>query len=138
MKGGTRKRGDTWSYYFDMGTVDGKRKKKQKGGFRTKKEADDELRNAMTEFKKCGSIVDESNISVADYFDYWYKEYVLINLKYNTQQAYRIVIDNHIKPLLGAYKLKALTPDKLQEFLNSKYLNGFAKNSLGNFYSVLS
>ncbi len=138
MKGGTRKRGDTWSYYFDMGTVDGKRKKKEKGGFRTRKEADDELRNAMTEFKKCGSIVDESNISVADYFDYWFKEYVLINLKYNTQQAYIIVIDNHIKPLLGAYKLKSLTPAKLQEFLTCKYLNGFAKNSLGNFYGVLS
>lgn len=27
MKGGVRKRGNTWYYYFDMGIVDGKRKK---------------------------------------------------------------------------------------------------------------
>lgn len=32
MKGGTRKRGNTWSYYFDMGAVNGKRRKKEKGG----------------------------------------------------------------------------------------------------------
>jgi len=28
MKGGFRLRGLTWSYYFDLGIVDGKRKKK--------------------------------------------------------------------------------------------------------------
>lgn len=138
MQGAVRKRGKLWSYYFDMGKVDGKRKKKEKGGFRTKKEAENALRIALNEFEKCGSVIDESNISISDYFDYWYKEYVLINCKYNTQQAYKIIIDKHIKPSLGVYKLKSLTPAKLQEFLNSKYKNGFTKNSLSNFYGVLS
>ena len=32
MKGGTRKKGSTWYYYFDLGKVNGKRKKKEKGG----------------------------------------------------------------------------------------------------------
>lgn len=27
MNGGVRKRGATWSYYFDLGKIDGKRKK---------------------------------------------------------------------------------------------------------------
>ena len=39
MKGGTRKRGKTWSYYFDAAQIGGQRKKIEKGGFRTKKEA---------------------------------------------------------------------------------------------------
>ena len=39
MTGGTRKKGTTWYYYFDLGKVNGKRKKKEKGGFKTKKEA---------------------------------------------------------------------------------------------------
>lgn len=30
MVGGVRKRGKTWSYYFDLGKIDGKRKKKEK------------------------------------------------------------------------------------------------------------
>ena len=138
MKGAVRKRGTSWSYYFDLGVVDGKRKKKEKGGFRTKREADTALRNAMKEYENAGAIVMESNITVSDYFDYWYKEYVLINCKYNTQQAYRIVIDKHIKPALGVYKLKSISPSKLQEFFNLKYRNGYTKSSLSNFYGVLS
>lgn len=39
---------------------------------------------------------------------------------------------------MGVYKLKSLTPAILQEFLNKKYRNGFAKNTLSNFYGVLS
>ena len=35
MNGGVRKRGASWSYYFDLGKVDGKRKKKEKSGFKT-------------------------------------------------------------------------------------------------------
>lgn len=30
MQGGVRKRGTTWSYYFDLGKIDGKRKKKKR------------------------------------------------------------------------------------------------------------
>ncbi len=138
MQGSVRRKGKKWYYSFELGMVNGKRKRLEKSGGYTKAEAETALRKALGEFENCGSVINESNISVADYFDYWYKEYVLVNLKYNTQQAYKIVIDRHIKPLLGTYKLKALTPAKLQEFLNSKYINGFTKNSLGNFYGVLS
>ncbi len=138
MQGGTRKRGSTWSYYFDLGIVEGKRKRKEKGGFKTKKEAQEALRIALNEYEKCGSVIDESNISVSDYFDYWYKEYVLINCKYNTQEYYKRIIKNHIKPSLGIYKLKSLTPAILQEFINQKYLSGLSKSSIDNFYGVLS
>ena len=138
MQGGTRKRGSTWSYYFDLGIVEGKRKRKEKGGFKTKKDAQEALRIAITEYENCGSVIDESNISVADYFDYWYKEYVLINCKYNTQEYYKRIIKNHIKPSLGVYKLKSLTPLVLQEFLNQKHISGLSKSSISNFYGVLS
>ncbi|WP_040328558.1 site-specific integrase [Clostridium ihumii] len=138
MQGSVRKRGSTWSYYFNLGVVDGVRKRKEKGGFKTKKEAQQALRIALNEFESCGSVIDESNISISDYFDYWYKEYVLINCKYNTQEYYKNIIKNHIKPSLGSYKLKSLTPAILQEFINNKYLDGFSKCSINNFYGVLS
>ncbi|ENK0556072.1 site-specific integrase [Clostridium botulinum] len=138
MKGGVRKRGSSWYYYFDVGTIEGKRKKIERKGGNTKKEAEIALRNAINEFENCGSVLNESNISVSDYFDYWHKEYALINCKYNTQVNYKRIIEKHIKPNLGVYKLKSLTPAILQEFLNKKYRNGFAKNTLSNFYGVLS
>lgn len=77
-------------------------------------------------------------MSVSDYFDYWYQNYVIVNCKFNTQRAYKLIIDNHIKPALGNYKLKAISPETLQEFLNKKFLNGFSKSSVNNFYGVLS
>lgn len=138
MQGGVRKRGSTWYYYFDLGKIDGKRKKIERKGGRTKKEAEAALRAAIKEFENCGSIINESDITTSDYFDYWYSEYVLLNCKYNTQQGYKIIIEKHIKPILGIYKLKSLSPGTLQEFINKKYRNGFSKSSLSNFYAVLS
>lgn len=138
MKGVVRKKGANWYYSFDVGVVDGKRKRIERKGGATKKEAEKALRKALSEYDNCGSIISESSISVSDYFDYWHREYVLINCKYNTQQNYRRVIDNHIKPGLGIFKLKSLTPAALQEFLNKKYRNGFTKSTISGFYGVLS
>ena len=138
MQGGVRKRGKRWYYYFDAGTINGKRKKIERVGGDTKAEALKALREALNEFERAGTVIDESNISVADYFDYWYENYVLLNCKYNTQQYYRGIIENHIKPSLGIYKLKSLNPATLQKFINSKYINGYSKNSLGGFMNVLS
>ena len=56
MTGGTRKRGSTWSYYFDLGKVNGKRQKKEKGGFKTKKEAEAALAKAINEYNNAGAV----------------------------------------------------------------------------------
>jgi ATP-dependent helicase/nuclease subunit A len=138
MRGGVRKRGKKWYYYFDVGTVDGKRKKIERVGGDTKAEALKKLREALAEFERAGTIIDESNISVADYFDYWFENYVKVNCKYHTQEYYKQIIEKHIKPNLGIYKLKSISPATLQEFINSKYINGYSKNSLKSFMGVLS
>ena len=75
MKGGTRKRGKTWSYYFDAAAVGGKRKKIEKGGFRTKKEAEAALAKALSEYNRAGTVFEPSNISVGDYLDEWLEQY---------------------------------------------------------------
>lgn len=135
---GVYKRGDQWYYYFNTGKVDGTYKKVCRKGGKTKVEAEKALRKALEEFEKTGISKADNNISVSDYFDYWYENYVLINCKYNTQQGYKTVIENHIKPSLGINKLRALTPAMLQEFINKKYINGFSRSSVNNFYGVLS
>jgi len=138
MTGGTRKKGSTWYYYFDAGKVDGKRKKIERVGGKTRKEAEAALRKALAEFENSGLHFEPTELSISDYFDYWHKEYVMINCKYNTQIAYKNIIDKHIKPELGLYKLKAFQPAILQEFLNKKYSFGYSKNHLFNMYAVLS
>ncbi|MEG2342463.1 MAG: site-specific integrase [Bacilli bacterium] len=138
MQGSIRKRGNTWSYSFDLGKVDGKRKRKEKGGFKTKTEAQKALRETINLYENKGTLITETNITLSDYLDFWYKEYVLINCKFNTQEYYRSTINNHIKPFMGSYKLTSLTPSMLQSFLNEKFLNGYSKSSMINFYSLLN
>ena len=48
MNGGVRKRGSTWSYYFDTAKINGERNKVEKGGFRTQKEALDARAAALS------------------------------------------------------------------------------------------
>ena len=137
--GGVRQRGKKWYYYFNAGKKpDGSPNKIERVGGSTKKEALQSLRIAELEYSRCGSHIDESSITVNEYLDYWLENYVKINLKDGTYDGYERLIRNHIKPSLGVYLLKNIKPNTLQEFLNSKYLNGFSKNYLSNMYGVLS
>lgn len=128
----------TWYYCIDLGVVDGKRKRIKRKGGNTKKEALAALRKAENELEDKGSVLLESSITFSNYLDYWYKEYVLLNCKYSTQDYYGRIIKNHINPTIGHYKIKTLNPAILQKFLNQKHLEGYSKNSINNFYGVLS
>lgn len=130
MKGGTRKRGKTWSYYFDMGTVAGKRQKKEKGGFATKKDAEAALAAALNEYNTGGMIFTPTDITVSDYLDLWFDQDVKVNRKYNTQVDYLSVINNHLKPQFGSYKLKSLTAATIQDYINSLKKKGYARGTL--------
>ena len=133
-----RKRCSTWSYSFELARVDGKRKRKEKGGFRTKKEALEAGVKAKSEYDNSGQTFTPSEISVADYMDYWIANYVKVNCSLNTLEAYEGIVKNHIKPELGTYKLKSITPAILQEFINKIHMRGYSKNMIVNIKSVLS
>ncbi len=127
-----------YEYRFEAAQVAGKRKHITKSGFRTKKEAEIAGAKAYAEYSQSGISFQPTEISVSDYFDYWLKERVVVNLKYNTQRAYSEVIERHIKPKLGFFKLKSLTPATLQAFLNDLKLSGFAKSHIVNIKAIIN
>ena len=67
MNGHVRKRGETWSYVVDVGG-DGPRRQKWKGGFRTKKEAERELRRYITRVESGGDPFPE-DLTLGSYLD---------------------------------------------------------------------
>ena len=138
MNGGIRKRGSTWSYYFDLGKIGGQRKRKEKGGFKTKKAAEAALAAAINEYNNAGQVFEPSEATVSDYLDQWYDLYCKPNLKYNTQLNYLGIMEGHLKPSFGKYKLKALTPAVLQEYANDLKLHGLAKSTVVGILSVFS
>lgn len=133
-----QKRGKVYQYQFAIASIDGKRKYKNKSGFRTKSEAIEAGVKAYNEYINVGHCIEPSKMSYSDYLDYWMKEHCEINLKYHTIQAYQNIMKNHIKPKLGFYMLSQLTTSVIQEFINNIYLEkGFSKNFLKNILKVL-
>ena len=133
-----QKRGKVYQYKFEISSIDGKRKFINKSGFKTKAEAEKEGIIAYNEYMNTGHKFIPNNMSYSDYLDYWIKEYCEINLQYNTIQAYKNIIKNHVKPKLGFYQLSQLTTSCIQEFINRLYVEkGFSKNFMKNILKVL-
>ena len=133
-----RKRGQKWQYQFEAAKVEGKRKQITKSGFKTKKEALAAGVKALAEYNNSGMYFKPSEISMSDYLDYWLRNYVELNLRTNTIVGYKNIIDKYLKPSLGIYKLKSLTPSILQKYINKKYINGTSKNMLKRIFSILN
>ena len=77
-----------------MGTVNGKRQKKEKRGFATKKEAEAALATALNQYNNAGTVFTPTEITVADYLDFWFDNYCKMNMKYNAQLGAIQVIEN--------------------------------------------
>lgn len=137
MQGSIRKRGDKWYYSFEMASENGKRKRIERVGGRTKTEAQKALRDALAEYEKTGQVFQPSKMSFSDYLDFWVENYVLNNCGYNSEVAYKQAIRLHIKPNIGHLKLNTLTPATLQNFINSKHQDGYANNTLKILHNVV-
>lgn len=143
MAEGVRKRGKTWSYYFDTAKINGERNKIEKGGFKTQKEALDARAAAIAEYNNTGRSFSPKEISVSDYLDYWLENAIKKNIdhgySYNTYRDYETKIRLHLKPAFGIYKLNSFqyAPDKIQEWIDDMKLKGFSKSMIKNTLTCL-
>lgn len=127
-----------WEYRFEGAKVDGKRKHISKAGFKTKKEAEIAGTKAMAEYNNAGIHFEPAEISVSDYLDYWLDNYCKMNIADSTYTAYKNIINKHLKPRLGHYKLKAVTTLALQEQINDIAVKqAFTKSFMKNILKVL-
>lgn len=133
-----RKRGQKWQYQFEAAKIEGKRKQITKSGFNTKKEALEAGVKALAEYNNSGLHFKPSEISMSDYLDYWLENYVKLNLRTNTITVYKGIVEHYLKPALGIYKIKSLTPTILQSYINKRYVNGCTKNHLKQISSILN
>ena len=119
-----RKRGNYYEYRIEIAMVNNKRQWLSKSGFRTKTEAFEAGSQAYTEYLNAGIPFKQCNLSYSDYLDYWLENYCMNNLKYNTIQTYKIIINKYLKKELGKYKLSTITSVSLNSFITnlvSKY-----------------
>jgi len=144
MAEGVRKRGKTWSYYFDTAKIGGERHKVEKGGFNTQKEASIARAKAIAEYNETGRTFSPSNMSVADYLDYWLENVIKKNIDhgyaYQTYKGYLRKVENHLKPAFGMYKLSAFqyAPDVVQSWVDNLKTSGCARESIRGYLGCLS
>jgi integrase len=70
----------------------------------------------------------EGETLFSDWIARWMHEYKINSISHTTFESYRLAIDNHIAPVLGALKLNQITPDHIQNFLNTRMQEGGAKS----------
>ncbi|WCK54760.1 site-specific integrase [Aneurinibacillus sp. Ricciae_BoGa-3] len=124
MAGSVHKEGSTWYYMLELGKdQQGKRKRKKKRGFKTKREALKELAEAETALNK-GVYVEDDQLTLGEYLQFWLKHYAKINTAERTYEGYCSMIHAHIIPALGHFKLSKLTPFHLQSYYAEKLKDG--------------
>lgn len=123
MEGSVRKKGNRWYYQFDTARINGKRHKIERYGGQSKGEAQDALREALNRYHNGQSVKLESTMSLHDYLEFWFTNYVEAKLKFNTQANYRNVINKYIDPKIGYYPLRSLTTRILEDFSQSLLTN---------------
>lgn len=134
----TRKRGKTWSYIFEAGQVNGKRKVVEKGGFATQKLAYNAGVEAYTDFRHGNIGITSESITLKDFMTRWLAEVVSLNAKPNTIQNYSSHFKNQIAPYLGDVKVRELTPAMLDKWLRELMKKGFSRNTLLAARKILS
>jgi integrase len=116
MRGSVRKprtAGGTWSYRLDLGLDEtGTRAQKQVGGFRTKKEAQAALNDALSGILH-GTYVAPSRQTLGAFLDIWI-DGARHELAVTSWTGYRDMVRRWIKPHLGGKRLVELTPMEIK------------------------
>lgn len=127
--------GAKWYYRYSItDPVTGKRKQKEVGGFRTRKEAEEAAKKILAEIQN-GTYAEPTKTTVEEYL-YDFVENTLKNeVAPNTYEQRKAYIKNHIAPKIGKIKLTDLSPAHIQKFYNDlreQYGAGHI-NNIGNF-----
>jgi integrase len=109
MRGGTRKRGATWTWYVDVvDPATGRRRQQSKGGFKTKRDAQAALNDALAALRT-GTFVAPSRLTLGAFLvDQWLPTIRAV-IRPNTWETYRIYAESHVLPALGHVPLQAVT-----------------------------
>lgn len=122
------KHGVRYRYIAELGRhpVTGERWR-EKRTFDTRTEAQRALTQRLYEVDR-GLLTDPKKMTVREYLDYWFNTYVEINLAPATVAGYKNIIDNHLKPALGAQRIERLAPAHIQAYY-TKALTGGRKGA---------
>jgi integrase len=138
MAEGVRKKGKFWTYYFNITREDGTTGKRERGGFKTQKEAK-EARIKEMDMMNNGIVLIDGNMTFKEYSEEWMERYVLPpKRKINTYNRYKGLLNKYLIPNLGNYKLKNISPLMIEGmFDNLRKSHNVTETTLQAVYTLL-
>jgi integrase len=145
MRGSIRRRGSTYTWYVSVpDPVTGERRQRSKGGFRTKRECQEALNEALARLRE-GTFVRTSQRGLGAFLvDEWLPAVRPPRVRPSTWASYRMAVERHIVPALGGVLLQGLTPGHLTAFYRALLdggrrdrRGGLAPKSVRNVHGVL-
>jgi len=114
MRGAVYKRGSTWTWHFDIDPdpLTGRRRQRTKGGYQTKKAAEQALADAIGQWR-AGRLPQRSTHTLSHFLQEEWLPAVKPRLRPSTWANYRTYSAAYVVPILGQIKLQALTPVQL-------------------------
>ena len=124
-KGSVRKKGKKWYYRFYVEDESGNRKQAEFPGTESKAETEAMLRKAMEEYESKKFIAKADNLTVGGLLDLWVEEDLKPGkLSNGTVMAYMGAVDRIKKHPIGDRKLKSVTAEHLQAYVDHLCFGG--------------
>ena len=129
-----RKRGKTWTYYFEI-ELNGKRRQISKGGFAKKSEAKSALAEAIVDYEQ-RNFLNINKIKLDAFFEDWIENTVRPLRSRTTYTRYHSLYDLHIRPAIGGEVLTAITPMKIEQMMRSVRASGRSETTVQHVYGL--
>ena len=135
-KGSVRKKGKKWYYRFYVEDASGNLVQKEFAGTESKSETEKLLRQAMEDYESKKFIAKADNITLGELLDIWAEEELKVGTLSNGTVGNYLQAVNRIKQHpIGNRKLKTVTSEHLQQFMDLLTFGGTAGNFVSKGYT---
>ena len=128
-----------WEVTIDLGRnpATGKRMRKFKSGFKTKKEAISYANSFSVDIANGLNVID-NKVKLKDFILSWYNDYKIKTISLNTRAGYENRINNYIIPYLGEIELGKVNTATVQQFYNELINQNLKPNTVKKIIEVLT
>jgi integrase len=130
----TRRKDGLYMARYTVQTPTGKKRKALYG--KTRQEVAEKLTRAMAD-RDGGLIFDADNMKVGEYLERWLVDSVLDTVRPTTYERYEQIVRIHIRPALGAIKLKNLAPVHVRGLYREKLQAGLSARTVQYIHVTL-
>ena len=129
QQGSIRMKGNQWYFRFRITDEDGTTRLREFKGGKNKKETEHMLMQALEDYRTKGFVIDAGDVTVNDLAEMWYHDEIEYTaLSTNGRNDYKNVIRHIREHPLGSMKLRNVTCEHLQAYIDEKYFGEFDEN----------